>query len=61
MPKKRKTMPDHHLEERVHNEDIEHKPSPVSQEGDQQNRGGHFGGQYEKGSPFDPDQERKRR
>ena len=52
MPSKRKKMPDHRENDRDLEKDVERRNrNPVSQESQQQNQGGHFGGQYEKGRP----------
>lgn len=59
MPKNRKNMPDQQQDERDRDKDIERRePSRVSQESNQQDQGGHFGGQHEKGRPFNPANER---
>jgi len=59
MPKKRKKIPDNGQDDRDLEKDIERRnQNPVSQESLQQNQGGHFGGQYEKGRPLDPNHRR---
>ncbi len=59
MPSKRKSTPDKPHESRDLEKDIERaNRNPISQESIQQDQGGHFGGQYEKGRPFNPVEER---
>jgi|GEM_PF-3216116 len=59
MPSKPKKTPDKPQDASDLEKDIKRRnENPVSQESQQQNQGGHFGGQYEKGRPVESDQSR---
>lgn len=59
MPNKRKEMPDKRKDDRDIEKDIQRgNRKPGGQESRQQDQGGHFGGQHEKGRPFDPAKQR---
>ncbi|MBC8035983.1 MAG: hypothetical protein H7X89_02035 [Rhizobiales bacterium] len=55
MPNKRKNMPDNSPDDRDIEKDIQRgNRNPGGQENRQQDQGGHFGGQHERGKPYDP-------